>query len=61
MECRFCASQMSVLSMKYRIRSSEIEEYRFICPQCHHYVVIKDGLCSWYDKNDKLIHASHDN
>ena len=60
MECRFCTSQMNVLSMRYRIRSSEFEERQFICSQCHHYVVIKDGLCSGYDKNDKLVHASHD-
>lgn len=60
MECYFCHSEMKLLSRRYKVRSSEIEEIQYICPICRYNVVIKAGLLSWYDENGTLVHGSHD-
>lgn len=60
MECHFCHSEMKLLSQRYKVRSSENKEIQYICPVCHYTVVIKDGLQSWYDENDRPVHGSHD-
>lgn len=60
MECIVCGHDLSVMSCKYNRKTAEIEEIQWICKNCGHYVVITQGVCTWYDKNDKPIHPTHD-
>ena len=60
MECIFCHGQMNFQSRRRKLKSAETEEEQFACPVCLHYVAIKEGLRTWYDKNDKPVHGTHD-
>ena len=60
MECILCHEKMCFLSRKFKIRSSEIEEEQYTCTKCFTSVVIRNGQCTWHDKNNWPIHASHD-
>lgn len=60
MECQNCHSTMTFLSGRQKVGNTEIEEVQYLCPQCGYNVVVNDGMQSWYDRNDKPVHASHD-
>lgn len=60
MDCIVCGYQLAILSEIRKSKTAEIEETQWICKHCGHYVVIANGTCTWYDKNDKPIHPTHD-
>ena len=61
MECIICGHPMKLMSYRQKPRSGEMEEQQWICECCGHYVVRRaDGAQTWYDKNDKPIHPTHD-
>lgn len=60
MVCIACGYPLAFLSEKRNRKTAETEEIQLICKQCGHYSVILNGKCTWYDKNDKPIHPTHD-
>ena len=60
MECILCHKKMCFQLRKFKIRSGEVEEEQYICPKCFASVVIRNGLCTWYDENNLPIHSTHD-
>ena len=61
MDCIVCGHPLKFISERRNRKTYEIEETQLLCKRCGHYVVIKkDGSQTWYDKNDRPIHPTHD-
>lgn len=61
LKCARCNSEMKPIYNKRNRRKNEIVSATYYCGCCGSFAELRnDGCVTWLDKNDNIIHSSHD-